>query len=143
MHPISYTSAFLFSPLLQDNIDTDSHASHHDDDPNGWARAISLNSKYPNKILTGPSVEFGRRSTCGMHIRHPAVSGLHCTIFNLGNGVINLQDHSTNGTFVRGLAVGKGRTIALNDGDEVILIKSQTEKVGYKIVFLETKKTLV
>jgi serine/threonine-protein kinase Chk2 len=74
-----------------------------------------------------------------MHIRHPAVSGLHCSIHNLGNGIINLQDHSTNGTFVRGLVVGKGKTTAINDGDEVVLIKA-ADRVGYKIIFIESEK---
>jgi hypothetical protein len=120
----------------QDNGDSESHASHHDEEAGGWAKAISLNANYPTKVLTAPVVEFGRRSTCGMHIKHPAVSGLHCAIHHLGHGIIKVVDHSTNGTFVKGLAIGKGKSVMLNDGDDVVLIKSKEEKIGYKIVIL-------
>lgn len=105
---------------------------------------ISLNPTYPNQLLTHESVDFGRKSSCRVQIKHPAVSGIHCELTNLGSGEVWLKDHSTNGTFVNGTIVGKGKKVLLHDGSEIVLIKSATDKIGYKFVIIDSdKKELV
>lgn len=114
--------------------DTETHAAvEAEPAPQGWGRLLSLHDNASVPIfLTKEVITFGRRSTCDVHVRHPAVSGLHCSIKNCGNGEVILTDESTNGTFVHGLAVGKGKQRKINEGDEIMLIKSASEKIGYK-----------
>lgn len=125
----------------QDNLETDSHATSQGEEELsvGWARAISLTPSYPNRVLVEPKVDFGRRSTCVVHVKHPAVSGLHCSLQHYGEGLVRLHDHSTNGTFVNSLAVGKGKSQIIHDGDEILLIRGAAEKIGYKIVLLNQR----
>jgi hypothetical protein len=126
---------------LQDNhlAETDTHTSH-EDDTGGWARMISLNSNYPNCALTANRVEFGRKSSCTVQIKHPAVSGVHMEILNNGGGEVWLKDLSTNGTYINGVIVGKNKSVLLQDGVDIILIKSATDKIGYKFVLTDTEK---
>jgi hypothetical protein len=131
--------AWHFS-ALQDNLaETDTHTSH-EDDTGGWARMISLNSNYPNCALTANRVEFGRKSSCTVQIKHPAVSGVHMEILNNGGGEVWLKDLSTNGTYINGVIVGKNKSVLLQDGVDIILIKSATDKIGYKFVLTDTEK---
>ncbi len=69
-----------------------------------------------------------------------ACSGIHCELTNKGGGEVWLKDLSTNGTFVNGVAVGKNKSQLLHDGVEIVLIKSATEKIGYKLVFTDSDK---
>ncbi|KAJ9457547.1 putative serine/threonine-protein kinase fhkC [Diplonema papillatum] len=65
---------------------------------------------------------------------NPAVSTYHCTIRRStaksnedGEDEahqVELEDQSTNGVYVRGRKVGKGRKAVLCDGDEVLLVKT-------------------
>jgi len=124
----------------QDNLaETDTHTSH-EEEPNGWARMISLNSAYNNVVLVLPRVEFGRKSSCTVQIKHPAVSGVHMEITNNGGGEVWLKDLSTNGTYIDGAVVGKNKMKLLHDGAEVVLIKSATDKIGYKFVMMDADK---
>ena len=136
--PVCLLSLF---PAREDNLETDSHATSQGEEELsvGWARAISLTPSYPNRVLVEPKVDFGRRSTCVVHVKHPAVSGLHCSLQHYGEGLVRLHDHSTNGTFVNSLAVGKGKSQIIHDGDEILLIRGAAEKIGYKIVLLNQR----
>lgn len=126
----------------QDNHETESHPSHPEEDSNAWARAIGLSATSPNRALVEAKIDFGRRSNCHVVFKHPAISGLHCSLQNHGDAIVRLTDHSTNGTFVNGLVVGKGKSVMINDGDEIVLIKSPQDRIGYKIVFQENRKLM-
>ena len=61
-------------------------------------------------------------------IDNPRISGTHCKIwreFEPGspdselNALVKIQDFSTNGTYVRGTKLGKGKITILHHGDEV------------------------
>jgi E3 ubiquitin-protein ligase CHFR len=56
--------------------------------------------------------------------------------------VIELEDLSTNGTFVNGTKVGKGNRQALRNGDEISLLPASrataVNKVKYKIMVMTT-----
>jgi hypothetical protein len=114
-------------------LDDISHAPP-EEDHSGWGRMISLNPAYPNCNLQKETVDFGRKSQCVHQIKHPAVSGIHCELTHRGQGEVWLKDMSTNGTFLDGVAVGKGKKTLVKDGQEIVLIKSATDKIGYKFV---------
>lgn len=96
------------------------------------------------QVLLKDIVDLGRKSSCVIQIKHPAVSGIHCEINNRGQGEVWIKDLSTNGTFINSAPIGKSKAVLLNDGDEIVLIKSTSEKIGYKFILQETaKKELV
>ncbi len=90
---------------------------------------------YPDYNFSESRVIFGRKSTCNVQIKHPAVSGLHCIIEQKENGVVFITDLSTNGTYVNGNLLGRNNSILLKDSSEIFLIRSHNEKIGYKIMF--------
>ncbi|KAG8990967.1 hypothetical protein FRB90_001528 [Tulasnella sp. 427] len=67
----------------------------------------------------------GRGSDANILISHPKISSKHCEIrliYNqAGSTVITVADTSTNGTYVNGIRVGRGRHSMLNHGDELSL----------------------
>ena len=61
------------------------------------------------------------------HINLQYISGVHCVIRRTANRV-ELEDRSSNGTFVNDEKVGKNLTRELRTGDSVTLFKPQSEK---------------
>lgn len=112
-----------------------------------WGRVLSLNTRYPNVNMIKESIVFGRRPECEVQIRdNPKVSGRHCRIYRqadeTGAKKAYLEDLSTNGTFVNGSIVGKGKHVELPNGAQIVLLPSsdETERVSY-VLYLSDDKT--
>ncbi len=67
-----WTLPALVSSVQQDALDSTS-LPPHEEELGGWARMISLNATYPNQLLVKDVVDFGRKSSCVVQIKHPAV----------------------------------------------------------------------
>eukprot|EP01122_Echinamoeba_exundans_P006077 TRINITY_DN163_c0_g2_i1.p1 TRINITY_DN163_c0_g2~~TRINITY_DN163_c0_g2_i1.p1 ORF type:complete len:520 (-),score=157.55 TRINITY_DN163_c0_g2_i1:73-1590(-) len=83
-----------------------------------WGRLVSLNIKTAMDVnLTDDSVTFGRASTCTHVFHDQGISGKHCRIYreNVGDIGFNIwiEDSSTNGTFLNGELIGKGKKVLL------------------------------
>ena len=61
------------------------------------------------------------------HINLQYISGVHCVIRRTANRV-ELEDRSSNGTFVNDEKVGKNLTRELRTGDSITLFKPQSDK---------------
>lgn len=84
----------------------------------------------PNEKTTALPVEgsvtVGRRPTNGIVCKDLAVSGVHCIVYGHGAGAGDLpevEDCSTNGTYVNGAKLDKGVRNRLNGGDLLSLTK--------------------
>eukprot|EP01113_Clastostelium_recurvatum_P019686 TRINITY_DN2323_c1_g2_i2.p1 TRINITY_DN2323_c1_g2~~TRINITY_DN2323_c1_g2_i2.p1 ORF type:complete len:544 (+),score=139.32 TRINITY_DN2323_c1_g2_i2:49-1632(+) len=105
-----------------------------------WGRLVSLNPVYPNIDLYEDEVILGRSgSTCKMTYEDPTISGRHCRIYRdptpitskTGN-VVFVVDMSTNGTFINGELLGRGKKLLLQNGVDVALTpKKHPEKIAY------------
>jgi len=62
------------------------------------------------------------------------VSSLHCEL-KKSPEYLEIHDSSSNGTYVNNLKIGKGNSSALKDGDEVLIINDQDERLGWKLEF--------
>lgn len=75
------------------------------------------------------AVTIGRRATCTIVCGDGAVSGVHCVVTVVGRGSAQeqpgcqVEDRSTNGTFVNDVRVGKGQCVQLAHGDIISLTK--------------------
>jgi len=118
-------------------------SNDEDEKPKPWGRAISSNPKYATVDLFDSEVIFGRRGTCTVKIDHPAVSGQHCSLIIDEQKLVFVKDLSTNGTFVDGRKIGKGNQLLLNNGSEIVLIRTAQEKISYQIYLPEEKSTSV
>ncbi|KAI9102662.1 hypothetical protein DFS34DRAFT_610031, partial [Phlyctochytrium arcticum] len=89
--------------------------------------------------VEGPTqLTFGRNSSLGAtYLADAGASKTHCRVF-INDGVLKLEDLSTNGTFVGGLKVGKGQTVVLRTADVILFGKGKTQKVlpRYKVVIV-------
>ncbi|KAJ3118489.1 hypothetical protein HDU96_001308 [Phlyctochytrium bullatum] len=74
----------------------------------------------------------GRSKDCDLFVNDPQVSLKHCTFHNGDNGV-SLEDHSTNGTFVNGDLVGKGKSVELKEGDMIAVKKDRSMQYKFSI----------
>ena len=80
--------------------------------------------KEPGRIyeICKESLSIGRSRESDIFLEDLAVSRLHATILNLGNGNYALKDEgSANGTKVNGQLVNKYQTYPLQEGDHIQL----------------------
>lgn len=112
-----------------------------------WGRVLSLNTQYPNVDLTKDDIVFGRRPECDVQIKdNPKISGKHCRIYRqmdseTGLKKVFLEDLSTNGTFVNGAMVGKGKSVVVSNGAQVILhpASDENQRVAYVLYLSDDK----
>lgn len=68
--------------------------------------------------LTQDSYSIGRNQDCDICISDSTISGHHCTLFRIDEGVYGLRDEgSTNGTRVNGEKLESQDEVQLNNGD--------------------------
>jgi serine/threonine-protein kinase Chk2 len=84
--------------------------------------------------LLTEEVIIGRKSSCDVTVSHGAVSGRHCRLFRR-DGSILCEDLSTNGTFVGGRKIGKGKQQWVPSGTEIVIINppNPQEKIGFSL----------
>mmetsp|Transcript_36633 Transcript_36633/g.80265 ORF Transcript_36633/g.80265 Transcript_36633/m.80265 type:complete len:593 (-) Transcript_36633:281-2059(-) len=78
----------------------------------------------------------GRAEHCTVCLSCPTISGEQCMLNHLGMGHFELQDCSSNGTFINGKLVGKGKAAALSDGDIVQLTKRADPTLQFRFRLL-------
>ncbi|RKP11353.1 SMAD/FHA domain-containing protein [Piptocephalis cylindrospora] len=67
-------------------------------------------------LYTDVELIVGRNAHCDLVVEGQFCSSKHC-VFAVRNGVIVCKDISSNGTMYNGTKIGKGQTVALEDGD--------------------------
>jgi pSer/pThr/pTyr-binding forkhead associated (FHA) protein len=80
--------------------------------------------KEPGRIyeIRKESLSIGRSRDSDIFLEDLAVSRLHATLLNLGNGNYALKDEgSANGSKINGQVVNKYQTCQLNEGDRIQL----------------------
>ncbi|KAG8901787.1 hypothetical protein FRB99_005104 [Tulasnella sp. 403] len=92
-----------------------------------WGRLVPCNPAV-NTIDLQNDVHvytFGRNPSNTIVVAAPKISGRHCEVRLVtepdGSSSVNLTDLSSNGTYVNGLKVGRGRHQRLTHGDEISL----------------------
>uniref|UniRef100_A0A7S4ST38 FHA domain-containing protein n=1 Tax=Alexandrium monilatum TaxID=311494 RepID=A0A7S4ST38_9DINO len=92
----------------------------------GWLVPLheSPEAAYPLPV-EGGTVTIGRRANCTIVCKDGAVSGTHCVVTCLGPTPLQfeVEDRSTNGTFVNEGKLAKGQPSPLADGDIISLTK--------------------
>ncbi|EAL60640.1 hypothetical protein DDB_G0293656 [Dictyostelium discoideum AX4] len=108
-------------------------------DENDIGLLVSLNQEISSnihvKIKIEENITIGRSKTCNIVVPELIVSGKHCIITradaiengNTNYGLLMIQDQSTNGTFINGKLIGKGKSRLLKNGDKLCLGKSTKE----------------
>lgn len=98
-----------------------------------WGRLYPIDSAFQRIDLKKDSIKFGRRADCDVNFENvktaycaaSAYSNLHFTIRREFTGKSGhhalLEDSSSNGTFVNGEKVGKGKVQALKNNSEIAL----------------------
>eukprot|EP00742_Colponemidia_sp_Colp-10_P004278 GILJ01004563.1.p1 GENE.GILJ01004563.1~~GILJ01004563.1.p1 ORF type:complete len:508 (+),score=59.34 GILJ01004563.1:89-1525(+) len=97
-----------------------------------WGKLVSLNQKNVNSIeLVHDAMSIGRKEENHTVLSDPRVSGFHCCVRREtqdGSVTYTLEDLSSNGTFLNGTKVGKGKKVNISAGDEIIILPE--DKVG-------------
>jgi len=91
--------------------------------------------------LAANMITFGRNKGCDIKIPHPHASGYHCALQRDAQGVVFLEDTSTNGTWVNGKLVGKGKKVYTTHGDIVHVVrpsKADNEEIAFTLLFFES-----
>jgi len=82
-----------------------------------WGKLISLNPNHPHVDISEDAV-IGRNSDCTISFpQDQHISGKHCRIHK-EDGVIFVEDFSSNGTFINGQKIGKGAFSVVYEGTE-------------------------
>lgn len=80
------------------------------------------------ELHSGEVCRIGRESVCNIQIKHPKVSRVHCTVCRLSDGMYQITDTSTNGTFYNNKRLEKnvptkvspGGTLVVGEADNVL-----------------------
>lgn len=107
-----------------------------------WGRLLPINSAFSRVDLKNEITTFGRRSDCDVLFTKDnpvcvltAYSNVHFKIkreFSIKTGShALLEDLSTNGTFINGEKLGKGRIQALKNNSEIALSKTENKAFIY------------
>ncbi|KAK5581893.1 hypothetical protein RB653_003473 [Dictyostelium firmibasis] len=122
-------------------------------DENDIGLLVSLNQEICNnihvKIKIEENITIGRSKTCNIVVPELIVSGKHCIISradanNNGSrnyGLLMIQDQSTNGTFINGKLIGRGKSILLKNGDKLCLGKS-TKEIDISFLYKSNNQSL-
>lgn len=92
-----------------------------------WGKLVPCNSAMETIDLRveQPQYVVGRAHDAHIQIGHPKISSRHCElrlVYNPNNTTtVSVVDFSTNGTYVNGVRLGRGRHSMLNHGDELSL----------------------
>ena len=82
-------------------------------------RLVRLSGSAPEEVaLNSKELTIGRDASSGLCLEDPTVSSHHCRIERDGDGFVLLDVDSTNGSFINGKAVARGR---LEHGDEILV----------------------
>lgn len=116
----------------QDIVDSDFHIEE-EKPSEAWGRLFPLGTSFIAQDLVADQYTFGRGESCDVPFSTPAAKNHQCfqayskVHFKLirketKTGVhIFLEDTSSNGTFINGEKVGKGKKQVLNNNDEISL----------------------
>ena len=122
-----------------------------------WARLVSTHPNYPNFDVFDNEVVFGRRDDADIRIADPAVSSTHCRIWrdvkenedeeedptHPHHRDVWIEDLSTNGTFIKEQKIGKGNSVKVVTGSEIVLIPrgKNRQKVSY-LMYIPSEEKL-
>ncbi|CAD8179934.1 unnamed protein product [Paramecium octaurelia] len=114
-----------------------------------WGKLISMNgAKVSSQDLFDNEVTIGRMPTNKIIIPDNRLSGTHCNLkWDAANNIAQLQDLSTNGTFIGDQKIGKNNEIIVKNGDEIfILHKSKvpiSDIIGFTLIIQQVKEVKV
>ncbi|CAH8582086.1 unnamed protein product [Schistosoma rodhaini] len=118
-------------PPTQDIDETHDYISQTVDSSIIWGRLLPLDSRFPSIDLINESYTFGRGDDCSFRFvldmfdgssQFTTVSKLHFKIVlesMSDNPLVFIHDLSSNGTFVNGSKIGRGKKQPLNNNDEI------------------------
>ncbi|CAH8583957.1 unnamed protein product [Schistosoma guineensis] len=118
-------------PPTQDIDETHDYISQKIDSSIVWGRLLPLDSRFPSIDLINDSYTFGRGDDCSFRFvldmfdgssQFTTVSKLHFKIVlesTSDNPLVFIHDLSSNGTFVNGSKIGRGKKQPLNNNDEI------------------------
>lgn len=87
-----------------------------------WGRLLDPEDRTSQlELLEAVQTTIGRSGACTLRLNHPKVSSTHARLSHDKANAI-LEDLSTNGTYVNGIKVGKGRLRVLTDLDEISFV---------------------
>ncbi|KAF8322228.1 kinase-like protein [Clavulina sp. PMI_390] len=112
-------------PLTE--VQTDPYTSFPaPEDDQVWGRLYPCTPDLPLFVCRKPQTVYlvGRGPTCDIIISNHKISGRHCTVsYHPELGVVRIEDHSTNGTYVNGRLVGKGKLEVITGSPEISLLR--------------------
>lgn len=73
------------------------------------------------ELHSGEVCRIGRESVCNIQIKHPKVSRIHCTVCRLPDGMYQITDTSTNGTFYNNKRLGKNVPTNVPPGGKLVV----------------------
>jgi len=79
-------------------------------------------------------LSIGRREGCGVCLDSPTISAVQCEIHHRRDG-FELEDKSSNGTYINGFAMEKSCPVLLKEGDIIQLTKRWEENLALQFRF--------
>jgi len=106
-------------------------------EPVPWGKLISAVHTIPHCEMIENRFVVGRGGKCNLKIFEKQISGVHFRIIrDVGTDsneppIVYLEDHSSNGTFVNGIKIGKGKKHVLQNADQITLVTPSSKKWSF------------
>merc|ERR1712045_88976 len=75
------------------------------------------------QLERGSKVILDRHNSCGVVVKERYTSGQHCILHCGENGQVRAEDVSSNGTYINGEPIPKGRQVVLKHSDRLALTR--------------------
>ena len=102
-----------------------------EDDASVWGHLVRTHGEVlPRYELEGDGqIELGRGAKSAIVINHAKISTRHCVIERAADSMaVSIKDMSTNGTYLNGKRLMKGRPHKLRSGDEIGLVRDSSQE---------------
>lgn len=119
----------------QEFVSNEIPSSQKPSHPRAWGRLVSLVPDYGHVDLVTEELTVGRnRRECTVTFTDLRISARHCRLFRSSSDIpkgtsneIFLEDLSSNGTFLNGKKLGKGKRGQVKNGDEISLVAKRKD----------------
>jgi E3 ubiquitin-protein ligase CHFR len=103
-----------------------------------WAKLIPMGSRFKLREVCSDQITIGSDPTNDIRIEHPQIHSNHCSILKTGEFQASFHSNAADSIILNDEILGLGQTVALENGDVVVLSKNSVGEADSNVAFIFT-----
>lgn len=103
-----------------------------------WAKLIPMGSRFKLREVTNDQLTLGSDRSSDVCIEDGQISPTHCTITKTGEFQASFKSHVAGSIILNDEILGQGQTVALENGDVIVLSKNSVGDADSNVAFIFT-----